>query len=150
MDIRQLIQFVIGGIRKNIVNSGLNYMFVNSNSVFLNKKDMKDAGRYILQTDKIQELVSPMGYCIASDRITVDGCKVGFMYREQRETPEDSGWRFLAGDETDEYLEKNMNIMMFEVNYIANIDAAIIPYLKHKIGSEYERVEGSDSFIPYR
>ncbi|MDA3883740.1 MAG: DUF2185 domain-containing protein [Bacteroidales bacterium] len=110
---------------------------------------MKDNGRYILPTDKIQELVSPMGYCIASDRITVDGCKVEFMYREQRETPEDSGWRFLAGDETDEYLENNMNIMMFEVNYIANIDPAIIPYLKHKIGSEYERNEKTDSFIPY-
>ncbi|MFO7868850.1 MAG: DUF2185 domain-containing protein [Bacteroidales bacterium] len=104
---------------------------------------------YILPEEKIKELVPSMGYCIASDRITVDGCSVGFMYRETRESDEDSGWRFLAGDETEEYLANKMNIMMFDVNYIANIDPAIIPFLKQKTGSEYERIENSNSFKPY-
>ena len=105
--------------------------------------------RYCIAPDKIRELVSPMGYCIASDRITVDGCKVGFMYREKREDSEDSGWRFLAGDETEEYLDNHMNFMMFEVNYIANIDSDIIPFLKHKIGSEYERDTKTGNFVRY-
>lgn len=105
--------------------------------------------RYILDPNKIEELVGPMGYCIASDRITVEGCKVGFMYREVREDSEDSGWRFLAGDESEEYLDNHMNLMMFDVNYIANIDPAIIPYLKQKIGSEYERDFEKDTFIRY-
>lgn len=105
--------------------------------------------KYCIPPDKIQELVSPMGYCLASDKITVDGRKVGFMYREKREDPDDSGWRFLAGDETEEYLDNHMNFMMFEVNYIANIDPDIIPFLKHKIGSEYERDEKTGDFIRY-
>lgn len=104
---------------------------------------------YIVSVETVKDLVKPMGYCIASDRITVDGEKVGFMYREKREDEDDSGWRFLAGDETEEYLEDNCNLMMFDVNYIANIDPAIIPYLQHKIGSELERVEGSDLFQKY-
>ncbi len=39
--------------------------------------------------------------CIASDRITVDGCRVGWCYRETpSENYPDSGWRFFAGDES--------------------------------------------------
>ena len=38
----------------------------------------------------------------ASDRITKEGFKVGYMYREQPdEGRPDSGWRFLAGNEDD-------------------------------------------------
>jgi Domain of unknown function (DUF6896)/Protein of unknown function (DUF2185) len=48
-----------------------------------------------LQADKIQDLIPPQGWCIASDRITVDGCHVGLMYRELPSDPDDSGWRFL-------------------------------------------------------
>ncbi|MBQ4216232.1 MAG: DUF2185 domain-containing protein [Bacteroidales bacterium] len=105
--------------------------------------------KYKLQVSDIRDLVKPMGYCIASDRITVDGAKVGFMYREEREDEDDSGWRFLAGDETDEYLDDQQHFMMFDVNYIANLDEAIIPYLKYRKGSELERVDGSDKFTRY-
>lgn len=105
--------------------------------------------KYKLQVSDVQDLIKPMGYCIASDRITVDGEKVGFMYREDKEDEDDSGWRFLAGDETDEYLEDQHHFMMFDVNYIANLDKAVIPYLKWKKGSEFERVEGTDEFKKY-
>ena len=47
--------------------------------------------------------------CIATDRITVDGMPVGYMYREKPKEGAwfeeyDSGWRFTAGDESDEYM----------------------------------------------
>ena len=32
--------------------------------------------RFHLTSDQIKSLIEPMGYCIASDRITVDGGKV--------------------------------------------------------------------------
>ncbi len=105
---------------------------------------------YILDSDDVKDLVKPMGYCIASDRITKDGCKVGFMYREEREDSEDSGWRFLAGDETEEYLDNHMNLMMFDVNYIANIDPTIIKYLNNRIGKAFERVFEEDRFRLYK
>lgn len=107
------------------------------------------AKTYIISEQNIKELIKPMGYCFASNRITVDGAKVGFMYREALEDEDDSGWRFVAGDETDDYMDDTTNFMMFDVNYIANIDTAIIPYLQTKIGSEFERVEGKDEFITY-
>ena len=43
--------------------------------------------------------------CIATNRITVEGCKVGYCYREEPDGGWDSGWRFPAGDESDEYMD---------------------------------------------
>lgn len=49
------------------------------------------------------------GGCITTDRITVDGLPVGYMYREKTREGSpfegyDSGWRFTAGDESDKYM----------------------------------------------
>ncbi|MEI6346484.1 MAG: DUF2185 domain-containing protein [Bacteroidota bacterium] len=98
-----------------------------------------------IQIDGIPTHIKPMGYCIASNKITVDGEKVGFMYREELVDIEDSGWRFMVGTETEEYLEDPANGKIFDVNIIANHDKAIIPFLSMKIGSELERV--GDSFV---
>ena len=104
------------------------------------------SNKYLLTPDKIKDMVPQMGYCYASDTITVDGMKVGYMYREIRDDNDDSGWRFLSGTETEEYVEDQTNSMFFEVNVIANYDPAIIPYLKMRVGTEWERVEGTDTF----
>ncbi len=106
---------------------------------------MKDF-KYILKPEDIKDLVPNKGYCYASDMITVDGHKVGFMHREAREDEDDSGWRFYSGLETDEYVESEYHFGMFDLNYIANIDPTIIPHLKSRTGTELERVEGSDDF----
>lgn len=102
--------------------------------------------KYKIKPEDIKDLIPPMGYCYASDMITVDGHKVGYMHREAREDSDDSGWRFYSGLETDEYVEDEHHFMMFDLNYIANLDPAIIPYLKLRTGAELERVEGTDRF----
>jgi hypothetical protein len=104
--------------------------------------------KFKLKTEEITDLVTPIGYCLVSDKFTVDGLKVGFMYREKAEEKDDSGWRFLSGTESEEYLDNESNTMIFEVNVVANYDASIIPYLKSKVGTELERVEGTDEFRP--
>ena len=67
--------------------------------------------------------------CIVSDKITKEGYKVGYMYREQPdEGRPDSGWRFMAGNEDDEYMNNPNNHHIFAVNTICNYDKDIIPY----------------------
>ncbi len=88
-----------------------------------------------------------MGYCIATDRITVDGEKVGYMYREQPDDSSDSGWRFFAGDESQDYINNPDNISIYDVNTIANYDPSIIKYLDSDIGVELEKVKDDDTFI---
>jgi hypothetical protein len=62
--------------------------------------------------------------------ITVDGMPVRYMYREKPDNDLDSGWRFFAGSETDEYVEIPENCGIYDVNTIANYDPDIIPHLE--------------------
>ena len=97
---------------------------------------------FFLSKHKIKSVYQTKGNagCIASNRITVDHQKVGYMYRE---TPSqnfpDSGWRFFSGDESEEYTDKPSNFQMFDLNTICNYDSEIIPFLEAPIGSAYIR-----------
>ena len=102
--------------------------------------------KFKLKADEFVELVPPMGGCFATDKITVDGMKVGYMYREEHDDDMDSGWRFFSGTEDQEYVDDPNNIMIYNVNTIANYDSAIIPYLKLPVGTELERIENTDEF----
>ena len=99
-----------------------------------------------LNPEDIKQLVEPMGSCLASDKITIEGFPIGYMYREDPEEENDSGWRFLSGTETQDYIDDPNNSMVFEVNTVANYDTSIIPYLKSRTGMELERVENSNEF----
>jgi hypothetical protein len=61
------------------------------------------------------------------------------MYREKPDWPSDSGWRFLAGNESRDYIENADNLALYDVNIIANFDPEIIPFLDAPLGSAFER-----------
>ncbi|HSX54173.1 MAG TPA: DUF2185 domain-containing protein [Sphingomonas sp.] len=94
---------------------------------------------YRLSADQIRPLATGRGGAIASDRITVDGRLVGYMYRTTPRSSQDSGWAFLAGDESEEYMGNPKNHNIYDVNTIANYDPQIIPLLDAPIGSAYIR-----------
>jgi hypothetical protein len=100
-----------------------------------------------LRADEIRPLAIGYGGCIATDMITCDGRKVGFMYREATERDMDSGWRFMSGYESDEYMNEPGNHAVYDVNTIANNDPAIIPFLGAPVGSAFERENGTGRFV---
>ena len=104
--------------------------------------------QFKLSKEQIKRLVPHDGGCIASDRITVDGRPVGFMYREAAAHDADTGWRFLAGDESDAYMADSSNHSIYAVNTIANYDPAIIPLLESPEGRAFERAAGSSRLVP--
>ncbi|WP_081958387.1 DUF2185 domain-containing protein [Oscillibacter sp. ER4] len=79
--------------------------------------------------------------CIATNRITVEGCKVGYCYREEPDSGWDSGWRFTAGDESDEYMDDPNNAGIYKLNTICNDDPDIIPLLNTPAPCAFERDE---------
>ena len=87
-----------------------------------------------------------MGAGIATEQITVEGKKVGYMYREEPDKDFDSGWRFFSGDESQEYVDEAENMSYYDVNTICNYDQSIIPYLDSPIGSKLSRIESTDKF----
>ena len=83
--------------------------------------------------------------CIATNRITVEGCKVGYCYREKPDGDWDSGWRFTAGDESEEYMDDPNNAGIYKLNTICNDDPDIIPLLRTSAPCAFER-DGNGMF----
>lgn len=94
---------------------------------------------YKLSANEIKPIIDLPGYCFATDHITVNGNPVGFMYREEPDNPQDSGWRFFSGIESDEEANDPGKIGMFSLNTIANYDGAIIPLLSSGFGRAFAR-----------
>jgi hypothetical protein len=98
---------------------------------------------YRIKAEEIRPLATGVGGCIATDMITVEGRKVAFMYREAPDNDVDSGWRFMSGYESDEYMDDPGNHGVYDCNTIANYDSDIIPLLNAPIGSAFERPNGT-------
>ena len=79
--------------------------------------------------------------CIATNRITVEGCKVGYCYREKPDGDWDSGWRFTAGDESDAYMDDPSNAGIYTLHSICNSNPDIIPLLNAPYNSAFVRDE---------
>lgn len=98
--------------------------------------------KYKLKARDIKLLKLGLGGCVATNRITVEGLPVRFMYRQHPHRENDSGWSFFSGiDEDDDYLNDTDNSAVFDVNTIANYDSSIVPYLDAPYGSAFERAE---------
>jgi hypothetical protein len=97
------------------------------------------AEKFKLSPGQIGPLAQGRGSCIASDRITVSGRRVGYMYREEPDHAVDSGWRFFSGDESEDVLDDPSCFEILDVNTVANYDPDIIPLLDQPVGSAWAR-----------
>ncbi len=102
--------------------------------------------KFKLAASEITPLIEATTTCTATDKITVEGMKVGFFYRENPRFENDSGWRIMSGTETQEYINESSNTAIYDLNTIANYDPAIIAFLDFPIGSEFKRRPGTDIF----
>lgn len=101
-----------------------------------------------LDRTQIRPIAEGHGACFATDRITVEGHPVRFMYRETPDNDHDSGWRFFSDFEEDEtYLNNPDNFEIYDVNTIANYDPSIIPHLDAPVGSCFVKEAGRSSFV---
>lgn len=88
-----------------------------------------------------------LGFALAPKRLVDGRMKVRYMYREEPDNAHDSGWRFFAGDESDEHVNDPDNIGLYDVATIAAIDPDIVPYLNSPAGSAFEREEATKPFV---
>ena len=102
--------------------------------------------KFKIPSEQIKRIVPPMGGCLATDKILVDGEPVGYMYREQPRHNTNSGWTFLSGTEDQAYADDPEHWAIYDVNTVANYDQTIIPYLDSEFGHAYERIPGTAEF----
>lgn len=103
-----------------------------------------------LDKDNLKQLIKSEKGCFVSDRISIDGAKPCYVYREEpfKNFP-DSGWRFFAGDESKEYSANVENSNIFPLNVVANFDESIIPLLDAEVNTAFIRKHGED-FINFK
>ena len=103
-----------------------------------------------LDKDNLKTLLTTEKGCFVSDRISLDGAKPCYVYREEpfKNFP-DSGWRFFAGDESKEYTADVNNSNIFPLNVMANFDESIIPLLDAEVNTAFIRKEGEE-FINFK
>lgn len=98
------------------------------------------AKKYFKNMIDIHKMIEDERGCLVSDRISMDGCQIGYMVRsEPSEGNPDSGWQFFYGNEDQEYLNDVNHVQVFSLNTICNYDPEIIPLLDSPVGSAYAR-----------
>ena len=81
-------------------------------------------------------------HCLASGRIIMDGCEVGFCCREEPDSDDtgwDSGWRFEAGDEDEVYSDDENHYKVYDLNTLCNLCPEILKILNSPFDTEFER-----------
>lgn len=84
-------------------------------------------------------MMKRLGYVMAS-RMLVEGRKpVLFMYRENPDSKQDSGWRFFCGLESEEYINDPRHIAIYDIRTILSIDPTVAPLLDAPEHTVFER-----------
>jgi hypothetical protein len=84
--------------------------------------------------------------CFVTKRILDDGQQVGYLYREEPEDENDSGWRITANDESDEYMSESKNLAYVSLGAVLCKDDSFRELLEAPSGSAFIRNARSGEF----
>lgn len=84
--------------------------------------------------------------CYVTNRILRDGRRVGYLYREAPDRDGDSGWRFMANDESQDYMDNADNHAYVSLGAVLGLDDSFRELLDAAAGSAYERKPSGDGF----
>lgn len=86
--------------------------------------------------------------CFVTRKVLYDGARAGYIYREPADADDDSGWRILAGDEPDEYMDDSDNVFYVPLGAVLNRDDSFLHLLDSPEGTAFQRDPASDAFVP--
>lgn len=106
--------------------------------------------RHIIDTDLKDPVPSIVdkyaARCFVTRHVLEEGHRVGYLYREQPDNEKDSGWRILAGDETEEYMDEPENTKLVSLGAVLRVDDSIVAILDSPIGAVFQRNVESGKF----
>jgi hypothetical protein len=106
--------------------------------------------RHIINTqhDDDDNLVNRYaGLCFVTKRVLEDGAPVGYLYREEPDNDDDSGWRFTANDESDDYINDSANVALVSLGAVLSVDDRFIALLDAPTGSAYAFDHNTQQFM---
>lgn len=118
----------------------LNIRIVN---ILLDDGPWKVNAWYVPREREWADLVDNWG-CFITKKALEKG-HIGYMYREEPDKDHpDCGWRFMYGDETEEYMDDADNISIVGMNTICNLQPDIMAFIHVGMGTAYEKDEDGD------
>ena len=84
--------------------------------------------------------------CFVTARVLYDGQRAAYLYREDPEQENDSGWRIMAGDEDDAYMDDEDHVFYVSLGAVLNKDDAFVQLLDAPVGSVFERSSETGRF----
>lgn len=85
--------------------------------------------------------------CFTTARVLYDGERIGYLYREEPGDDKDSGWRIMAGDEDEDYMNDDDKVFYVSLGAVLNDDDSILPLLDAPIGSVFECAQDGAGFV---
>jgi hypothetical protein len=85
-------------------------------------------------------------YAFVSKR-ALEADHIGYCYRDYPETNIDSGWRFLYGDENEEYLDHPIHTETVYPEEMLSINPALDIILSAPVGAEFEWDDETQSYM---
>lgn len=85
------------------------------------------------------EFIPSSGGCVVSLSI-LDGEQLRWAFREASINPQDNGWRFMAGTDTQEYTSDSANQRIRTFNTVANIEPAVLEIYGAPVGIDLQLV----------
>jgi len=84
--------------------------------------------------------------CYVTKRILEDCGPVGFPFRKESDDAEDSGCRFICGDESDDYMENAVNSQFVSLGAVLSCDDRILSLLDASPPVAFQWNPASESF----
>ena len=106
--------------------------------------------RHIINTqhDDDDNLVNRYaGLCFVTKRVLEDGAPVGYLYREEPDNADDSGWRFTANDESDDYMHDSANVALVSLGAVLSVDDRFIKLLDAPAGAAFAFDRNTQAFV---
>ena len=87
-----------------------------------------------------------IGYIIASNQVMKEGRRIGYLYREIPDNPDDSGWRVFSGQECQDYVDDPLNFAMYNASTVVDRDPDIAGLLATDYPVSFERDSTTGQF----
>lgn len=75
--------------------------------------------------------------CFVTRRVLDEGYRVGYLYREDPDEENDSGWRITSNTETEAYMDESDHVAYVSLGAVLNRDDAFIGLLEQPVGSAF-------------
>ena len=93
--------------------------------------------------------VSPLllnATCVVTEVITTEGKPIGYCYRDDPVSAQDSGWRFLTGHESEAYMEQPLHYITKPLSWVVEREPRVRELLEADIGLAVALDEDSGEF----